>query len=144
MIGAFTGSRYTRKVSWKQRVTRIVLVVLAALPVASTLCALECDSPAKATASHHASGAACEETAPSSDGPQISSPASHDCTSHQSVRDVATTVGPRTALSLPLIQLPSSAVHATQSLIASRALGTDYTSPPGTTPPTTIPVVLRV
>ena len=45
MIGAFTRSLYTRRVSWKQRVTQIVLVVLAALPVASTLCALECDFP---------------------------------------------------------------------------------------------------
>ena len=144
MIGTFSASRYTRTVSWKQRVSQIVLVVLAVLPVASTLCALECDSPAKARASHHGSGAPCEETAPSSNGPQISSPANHDCTSHLSVGDVATTVGQRTDLSVPLIQVPSSAADATQSLIASRALGTDYTSPPGKTPPTTIPLVLRV
>lgn len=134
---------YTRMVNWRQSVSALVLVILAALPVMSTVCAAVCDSPAKTVSAHHASGTNCEETPPSSDGPAIGSSA-HDCSVHSSVPETAVTPVQRTDLNAAPGLLMAAVAGATFSLPASIGSPIDYRSPPGSAPPTTIPLVLRV
>ena len=50
-------SRYTRTVSWRHRISLVLLIVLTALPVSGTVCAMLCDSAAATrAAAHHGSG----------------------------------------------------------------------------------------
>ena len=130
-------------VNWRQQVSALVLVVLAALPVTSTVCAAVCDSPATAVSAHHASGANCEETSQSSDGPAIG-PSAHDCSVHASVTETATTPVQRTDLNAAPHLLATALADATLNPPASTAASIDYRSPPGSASPTAIPLVLRV
>ena len=141
-------SRYTRKVSWRHRISLVVLMVLTALPVSGTVCAMLCDSAAASrTAAHHASGKPCDEeqaTTPSS-GPQLRGASGHDCSDHEvAVREAATTIAIRAdRLPRPTL-LAVVAVHDTISNLVDSDEVFDYRTPPGSTPPTASPLVLRV
>ena len=59
-------SRYTRNVSWRHRISLVLLIVLTALPVSGTVCTMLCDSAAATrAAAHHGSGKPCDEQATS-------------------------------------------------------------------------------
>ena len=143
--GARTSSGYTRSVAWRHRIALVLLLALTGLPVGATLCAIACDSASTQTASHHGKDPKCAEPAPPSSGSQISDQAAHDCSTHASMRQVATTPAERADLS----------AKTAPSVIGSPALGEsaalhegrdafDYAVPRGTAPPTARPVVLRV
>ena len=71
--------------SSKQWVSAFVLVILTALPVSGSVCALLCDAAAgNVTAGHHGAAKDCEEPAPSSSGAQIGGVSEHDCGGHDS------------------------------------------------------------
>jgi hypothetical protein len=139
-------SGYTRSVGWSHRIAFVLLLALTGLPVGGALCAVACDSAPTQTASHHGKSSKCEEPATSSTGPQISGQSAHDCSTHDaSMPQVATTSAGRAHLS----------AQSAPSVIGSPGLGEfvvlhaardsfDYTASSGTTPPTAIPVVLRV
>jgi hypothetical protein len=137
-------------VSWRHRIAVVLLTVLGALPVSGTVCTLMCDSSSWAAVAgqgphaHHSSPGE-PAVADSSTGPQISGNPQHDCSTHDGViRQATTTPAERadlTAKSAPLIigavQVESVSLQDAQSFF-------DYSSPPGTAPPTTTPLVLRV
>ena len=143
------GSRYTRNVSWRHRISVVLLMVLTALPVSGLFCAMLCDSAAATSAgAHHAAGKSCDDgqaTTPSS-GPQIrGGTAGHDCSDHDAaLREAATTTAAR-ADSVPgpslLVAVP---VHDSTSKLTDSDAVFDYRTPPGSTPPTVSPLVLRV
>jgi hypothetical protein len=141
-------SRYTRNVSWRHRLSVVLLPLLTALPVSGTVCAMLCDSAAATrAAAHHASGKPCDEeqaTTPSS-GPQLRGASGHDCSDHEvAVREAATTTATR-ADSVPGPSLLAAvAVHDTISNLVDSDAVFDYRAPPGSTPPTASPLVLRV
>ena len=138
-------SRYTRSVNWRHRIAAVLLAVLAGLPVSGTVCAFACGWPSSAASAHHGSGQKCEEPAQPSSGPQISGTSEHECRTHDAaVRQATTTAAERadlTAKSVPLmigvIQTKSVSLRDPQAFLV-------YGSPPGTAPPTTTPLVLRV
>jgi hypothetical protein len=142
-------SRYTRSVSWRHRISLVLLLLLTALPVSGTVCAMLCDSAATTrAAAHHASGKSCDDdqaTTPSS-GPQMrGGTAGHDCSDHDAaMREAATTTATR-ADSVPepslLVAVP---VHDAISNLPEADAVFDYRTPPGSTPPTASPLVLRV
>ena len=137
--------RYTRIVSWKQRVSVVVLVLFTSLPVSGTLCAMMCDSAATAASAHHGSGKNCEEVARPSTGVQIEGASDHDCSNHDvAVRQVASTVPERVELKAAAIVFALSAGHTPFSPLPLSAPAIDDTSPPGTAPRATTPLVLRV
>jgi hypothetical protein len=139
-------SGYTRSVAWRHRIALALLLALTGLPVGGTLCGIACDSASTQTASHHDNDPKCEAPATPSPGPRISGQSAHDCSTHDaSMRQVATMAAQRADLS----------AKSAPSVIGSPGLGKflvlhgardsfDYTAPPGTAPPTAIPVVLRV
>ncbi len=137
--------RYTRIVSWKQRVTVVVLVLFTSLPVSGTLCAMVCDSAAAAASTHHGSDKNCEEAARPSTGVQIEGASDHDCSNHDAaVRQVASTAPERVELKAAAIVFALSAGHTSFSSWPLSAPAFDDASPPGTAPRTTTPLVLRV
>ena len=139
-------SRYTRKVSWRHRISLVVLMVLTALPVSGTVCAMLCDSAAATRAqAHHGDGKICDEQTTPSSGPQFRGASGHDCSDHEvAVREAATTTATRAdgvpGLSL-LIAVP---VHDSISNLTDANAVFEYRTPPGSTPPTASPLVLRV
>jgi hypothetical protein len=142
-------SRYTRNVSWRHRLSVVLLPLLTALPVSGTVCAMLCDSAAATpAAAHHASGKPCddEQATTPSPGPQMrGGTAGHDCSDHDAaMREAATTTAAR-ADSVPgpnlLVAVP---VHDSISKLADSDAVFDYRTPPGSTPPTASPLVLRV
>ena len=141
-------SRYTRTVSWRHRISLVLLIVLTALPVSGTVCAMLCDSAAATrAAAHHGSGKPCDDeqaTTPSS-GPQVRGASGHDCSDHDAaIREAATTTATR-ADSVPGPSLLAAVpVHDTISNLADSDAVFDYRTPPGSTPPTASPLVLRV
>jgi hypothetical protein len=140
-------SRYTRHVIWRHRISVVLLLLLTALPLSGTVCTMLCDSTATSAAAHHASGKPCDDeqaTTPSS-GPQMRGTAGHDCSEHDAaMRQAATTTATR-ADSVPvpssLVALP---VHDWISKLTDSDAVFDYRTPPGSTPPTASPLVLRV
>ena len=136
---------YTRFVGWKQRISLLVLVVLTALPLSGTVCAMVCDSNAKAGSGHHGSDKKCEDPAQPSTGAQIQGVSEHDCSDHDgAARQVATTVGERILLQAhPAPSADFAALTIFTSLAAS-GHSFAYTGPPGTAPPPTTPLVLRI
>ena len=132
----------------QRTISIVVLSILTALPVSGTLCAMLCNSAAASRASaHHASGKPCDEeqaTTPSS-GPQLRGASGHDCSDHEvAVREAATTAAAR-ADSVPEPSLLAAvAVHDTISNLVDSDAVFDYRTPPGSTPPTASPLVLRV
>ncbi len=139
-------SRYTRKVSWRHRISLVVLMVLTALPVSGTVCAMLCDSAAATRAqAHHGAGKVCDEQTTPSSGPQLRGASGHDCSDHEAaVREAATTTATR-ADSVPRPTLLAAvAVYDTISNLVDSDDVFDYRTPPGRTPPTASPLVLRV
>ena len=132
----------------QRTISLVVLSILTALPVSGTLCAMLCNSAAASrAAAHHASGKPCDEeqaTTPSS-GPQLRGASGHDCSDHEAaVREAATTIATR-ADSVPEPSLLAAvAVHDTIRNLADYDVIFDYRTPPGSTPPTASPLVLRV
>jgi len=121
-------------------------MVLTALPVSGTVCAMLCDSAAASrTAAHHASGKPCDEQAPRSSGPQLRGASSHDCSAHDAaVRETVTTTASR-ADSVPEPSLLAAVTaHDTISNFTDSDSVSAYRTPPGSTPPTASPLVLRV
>jgi hypothetical protein len=132
-------------VGWKERVSVVVLVLFAALPVSGTLCAMTCDSAAAAASTHHGSGESCREAARSSAGVQIEGASDHDCSNHgASVRQFTSTAPERVELKPTTIVSALSADHANfhSSPLSVRTI--DEANPPGTSRRATIPLVLRV
>ena len=137
--------RYTRIVSWKQRVSVVVLVLFTSLPVSGTLCAMMCESAAAAASTHHGSDKNCEAEARPSTGVQIEGASDHDCSNHDAaVRQVASTAPERVELKAAAIVFALSAGHTSLSSLPLSAPAIDDASPPGTAPRTTTPLVLRV
>ena len=76
---------------WKQRtVGRLVVCVLAVLPLAATACAMVCSAaeaaaalstvvPAESAHQHHHGASQPQHQAPSLSGPQLASAGAHDC-----------------------------------------------------------------
>ena len=125
-----------------------MLTILTALPVSGTLCAMLCDSAAATrAAAHHASGKPCDEeqATPPSSGLQLRGASGHDCSDHEvAVREAAITTGTR-ADSVPGPSLLAAvAVRDTISNLVDSDDLFDYRTPPGSTPPTASPLVLRV
>jgi hypothetical protein len=141
-------SGYTRNVSWRHRISLVLLAVLTALPVSGTVCAMLCDSAAATrVAAHHASGKPCDDeqaTTPSA-GPQMRSTAGHDCSDHDAaVREAATTTATRADGVRGPSLLVAVAVRDSISSLTDADAVFDYRTPPGSTPPTASPLVLRV
>ena len=121
-------------------------MVLTALPVSGSVCAMLCDSAAATrSAAHHGSGKPCDEHAPPSSGPQLRGAFGHDCSDHDTaVREAATTTATR-ADSVPVPNLLVAApVHDSIGNLADSHAVFDYRAPPGSTPPTASPLVLRI
>ncbi|HET9358764.1 MAG TPA: hypothetical protein VFO58_03395 [Vicinamibacterales bacterium] len=129
---------------WRHRIAVVLLTVLAGVPVSGTVCVMVCESASGAAAGHHGSGQTCEEPSLPSTGPHLSGPSQHDCRAHAGViPQAATTAAERadTIAKSPLQVLGAVPVRP----VTLRDSGTfDDTSPPGTTPLTTTPLVLRV
>jgi hypothetical protein len=142
-------SRYTRNVGFNQRtISIVVLSILTALPVSGTLCAMLCGSTAATrAAAHHASGKPCDEeqvTTPSSD-PQLRGASGHDCSDHEvAVRETPTTTATRADNVPEPGFLGAVAGHHTISNVLDSDAVFEYRNPPGSTPPTASPLVLRV
>jgi len=142
-------SRYTRNVSWRHRISLVLLLLLTALPVSGTVCAMLCDSAAATrAAAHHASGKPCDDeqaTTPSS-GPQMGGgTAGHDCSDHDAaMREAATTTATRADSVAGPSLLVAVPVHASISNRIDANAVFEYRTPPGSTPPAASPLVLRV
>jgi hypothetical protein len=141
----FGASRYARKVSWKHRISIVVLAVVAALPVSRTVCTMLCDSSAATRAAHHGSRKSCEEQTTSPSGLQILGASEHDCSSHEAgIRQTATTTPSRAdGLTAPSLWVAGRIYSAIRNLLDSDA-ASDYRPPPGSIPLTASPLVLRV
>ena len=131
----------------QRTISLVVLSILTALPVSGTLCAMLCNSAAATRAAmHHASGKSCDEepaTTPSS-GPQLRGASGHDCSDHEvAVREATTTATRADSVPGPGL-LAAVAVHDTISNLVDSDAVFDYRTPPGSTPPTASPLVLRV
>jgi hypothetical protein len=132
-------------VGWKQRVSVVVLVVFASLPVSGTLCAMMCDSAAVAASTHHGSDKNCEEAARPLNGAQIEGASHHDCGNHDAaIRQIASTASERVELNAAVIVVALSVGHTSFSSLPLSAPAIYGASPPGTAPRTTTPLVLRV
>ncbi len=143
------GSRYTRRVSWKRPVSILVLAILTGLPVSGAVCAMLCESAASSTASvsghHHGSTNNVEERAPSSTSVQIQSVSDHDCNNHDAaLRQTSTTAAERADWGISSIPIATTTVLATFKALTGSEPHFEYSTPPGSAPPTTTPLVLRV
>ena len=143
--GSASQPRYTRSVQWRHRIAVVLLAVLAGLPVSGAVCAMVCESASSAAATHHGSGQKCEDPAPPSSGPQISGYPEHDCSTHDAaLRQATTTAAERADLSAASAPLLITVLHSTVRPLPASESVFDYNAPPGTAPPTTTPLVLRV
>ena len=144
--GGSIGSGYTRVVSWRQRISVVVLVVFGALPVSGALCAVACGSAAETASAHHGSQAAqqCDEPAPSSTGVRIEAVSDHDCGAQNgAVRQSATAAAQRIGVDVAPALSGPSARNTTFIFLPATGPVFQSTRPPGSAPPT-IPLVLRV
>ncbi|HEU4891620.1 MAG TPA: hypothetical protein VFT47_08720 [Vicinamibacterales bacterium] len=130
--------------SWRHRTAAVVLFVLTALPVGRILCAVDCGFASTPQATHHASGQSCEQPAPPSSGPKVEGDAPDRCGSHDG--DLTQIAATRTergdSASSSGVFIDAIATGPITPL--ARISPLDYTAPPGTAPPTTLPIVLRV
>ena len=138
--------RYTLNVGWRHRISLVLLIVLTALPVSGSVCAMLCDSAAATRAgAHHGSGNSCDDHASPSSGPQLLDASGHDCSDHDAAIRVAATTTATRADSVPgpslLVAVPD---HESISNLTDADAIFDYRTPPGSSPPTASPLVLRV
>jgi hypothetical protein len=141
-------SRYTRTVSWRHRISLVVLIVLTAFPVSGMGCAMLCGSAATTRgAAHHGSAKSCDDeqaTAPSS-GSQVRGTSAHDCSNHDAVVPIAATTSATRADSVPGPSLLAAVpLHDSFSNRSDSDVVMSNRTPPGSTPPTASPLVLRV
>ena len=143
--GAAGPSRYTQSVPWRHRIAVVLLTVLAGLPISGTVCALACESTSNADATHHGSGRECDEPTQPSSAPQVSGQSEHDCSTHGGLlRPATTTPAERADLTAKSAPLVIGAAQVESVSPRDSHIFLDYSSPPGTAPPTTTPLVLRV
>ncbi len=143
--GQAGSSRYTQLVPLRHRIAVVLLTVLAGLPISATACALVCESATNAGATHHGSGSECEESAQPPSGPLISGQSEHDCSTHSGLlRPSTTTPAERADLTAKSAPLVLGAAQVESVSLRDSLTFLDYSSPPGTAPPTTTPLVLRV
>ena len=143
--GSASQPRYTRSVQWRHRIAVVLLTVLAGLPVSGTVCAMVCESASSTATTHHGSGQKCEDPAPPSSGPQISGYPEHDCSTHDgAIRQASTTAAERADVTTKLAPIIIGAAAIESVVLRNPQTFFDYSSPPGTAPPTTTPLVLRV
>ena len=145
-VGPRLGSRYTRSVRLTQRSISIVaLAVLTALPLSGAVCAILCESVATASASgHHGSGTKCEEPDRPSSDVQIRGVSEHNCSTHDAVVRPTSTTAMERAAGLGSPPLSVGAAYATLRALPVLETAFAHSAPPGTAPPTTTPLVLRV
>jgi hypothetical protein len=140
-----TASRYTRAVSWRERIALFVLTAMIAMPAAGAFCAMTCLSASDAMGAHHAAAERCDDATAASSSAQVGARSAHDCrTQDGAVLSMATTPAARADVGLTA---PPATTESIPSAAASLVLFTPplaYTPPPGTAPPTTTPLVLRV
>lgn len=141
-------SRYTQIVFWRYRISLVLLIVLTALPVSGAFCTMLCDSAAGTrAAAHHASVKPCDDeqagTPPS--GPQVRGIPGPDCRDHDGAAPLsATTTTTRADREAGPRLLDAASVHDSISNLADSGPVFDYRTPPGSTPSTAAPLVLRV
>jgi len=136
---------YTRTVSSRQFVSASVLVILTALPVSGSVCALLCDAArGPMMAGHHGAAKDCEEPASTSSA-QIRGVSEHDCSRHDpAIQKASLAAAEKTSASVTSIPLVANLVTVTFTAPFDAASDPQYASPPGTAPPTTTPLVLRI
>lgn len=127
----------------RRLVSILVLAILTALPVSGAVCTALCESAASAS-EHHSSARSCEESARPSTDAQIYGVSEHDCGSHDAVLlQTSATAAGRTDWGATSI-LATATVPATFKALTDFRPHFKHTTPPGTAPPTTTPLVLRV
>ena len=139
-------ARYTQVVGWNLRTISIaMLIVLSILPVAGTLCAITCEDAALAasTGHQHHHGAAAESSKASASGGTLigkapALPCDHDVATLQT-----TTGAERMTFAM---SAPPATLTAVESVVlpATRQARPSQGAPPGRSPSTSAPVVLRV
>jgi hypothetical protein len=117
---------------------------MAALPVAGMFCAMTCFSASQAMTADHA-GQHCEDATAASSGSQAKALSERDCRNHDgAVLSLPTTAAFRADAGFAASQATSAAVHSPFASLVPLTRLLVYTPPPGTAPPTTTPLVLRV
>ena len=118
---------------------------MVALPAAGAFCAMTCLSASDAMTAHHGAAQRCDDAKVASSNAQIGARSEHDCRTHDgAVLSMATTPAARADVGLTA---PPATSESISSVVASFVLLTPplaYAPPPGPTPPTTTPLVLRV
>jgi hypothetical protein len=142
-------------VNWRHRIAVVMLMCLAALPLAGAICAMTCLSGTTAVASHHQDGQDCENSMPASasasagtaseSGAKIGALSAHHCGTHDAVLPQVAATDVRRA-DLAVIAAPATSDPIDPLFGSVDTLGSvfQYTPPHGTAPPTTTPLVLRV
>ena len=133
----------------QRTISIVVLAILSALPVSGAVCATLCESAASSPTSvsehHHGSTNEVEEPAPSSTSAQVQSVSDHDCNSHDgALRQASTTAAERANWGISSIPSATTIALATFKAPADSGPHFEYSPPPGSAPPTTTPLVLRV
>lgn len=136
-----------------------MLMCLAALPLAGTICAMMCLSgaTAAATQAHHDEGQSCESPMPASSSTtkassepsatdaKIGGLSAYHCDTHDAVLpQVAATDVRRADLAVTAAPATSDPVDPLFGRVATFDSLLRYTSPPDPAPPTATPLVLRV
>ena len=140
--------RYTRDVGlfWLRRVSLLVLLVLALLPVSGTVCAALCVPAASAgsMSGHHASSPPCHE--PTSGHPRVVGTSGHACDRHNGpAHDATATLTAAVRSDISLISVTQLVGPGTPDLFALTSVRTHSgSSPPGPATPTRTPLVLRI
>lgn len=146
-------SAYTRFVNWRHRIAVVMLLVLAGLPLAGTVCAMTCLSGSTAVAAHHQEGQDCENAMPAASHSEaganadakIGALSAYHCGTHDAALPQVAATDVRRA-DFGVIAAPA-AFDPVDPLFAS--VNTfdplfEYSPPLGTAPPTATPAVLRV
>jgi hypothetical protein len=148
---AAAAPRYTRLVYWKRLVSLIALAVLTMQPASSVVCSLLCESTTASTptASVHHHDGSTERTRSQSiadpfAGARVRVP-EHGCGSHDAaLRPASTTVAERADKSATQTAPAMAATPATFITWSEPGPRVQYRTPPGASPPTATPLVLRV
>jgi hypothetical protein len=150
---------YTRSVNWRHRIAVVMLIVLAALPLAGTVCAMTCVSGSSAVAAaHHQDGQDCESAMPASASARTSGESdasecaakvgaisAYHCGTHDgALPQVAATDVKRADLAMSAAPAASDRVDLLFGSVDAFEPLFQYTPPPGTAPPTITSLVLRV
>jgi hypothetical protein len=133
-------------VSWRHRISIVVLVVISALPLSATLCAMLCDSAASSsTAAHHRSGKRCEDPAMTPAGLQLSAASDHDCGTHDArLHQAVTTTASRPDSLIAPNHRAAILGHSTTKTLSEFHPTFAFCTPPDGRSRTASPLVLRV